>query len=247
MKLRRFAFPVICAVVSAVFFVGVYLLIVVGTVTPPFLEGLLLLVPVAVFSALAVVTYRHESSAIVVNVVTAVLIPVFVVLSAVLLLYAGFSEATEPCGDTRYYTRAYNTCGDNTSVAQVFPERIPDDAWDVRFHYHGAFLQGGGELSLAYSHDPEDLSAVEQRLRKSALWCGENADFSDWDDRPSYFSGESFWGDYRVPDGATVYLVDYRNPYGEDEDGHSWWNHGSFVVAAVSVESGKAVFRYCYW
>lgn len=247
MKCRRFVFPAICAAVSAVVFVGVNLLIVVGTVTPPYVEGLLLLVPAAVFSALAVVAYRRKSSAIAVNAITAVLIPIFAVLSVMLLLCVGFSEATEPCDDPGYYTRAYNACGDNPSVAHAFPERIPDDARDVRFHYHGAFLQGGGELSLAYSVDPEDLSAVEQRLRKSALWCGKSTDFSDWDDRPSYFRGESFWGDYRIPDDATVYLVDYRNPYGEDEDGHSWWNHGSFVVAAVSVGSGKAVFRYCYW
>lgn len=247
MKYSQFVFPAICAAFSAVMFAMLYWLIIVSTVTPPYFAGLLLLVPVIVFSALAVTAYRSKSSTVAVNTVTAVLIPVFAVLSVILFIYVGFSEAVEPCDDPRYYTRVYNTYGDGSLVAEVFPERIPDGAENVRFHYHGAFLQGGGEFSLAYGDDPASLEPVMAELEEKAVWHGGLSELGEWEDRPSYLRTDSSWGIFDIHDDATVYLIDYRNPYGEDEDGYDWWNHGEYIIASVSKESGEVLYRHCYW
>lgn len=244
---KRCIFPGVCAVVAAAMFVGVYLLLAIGTVQPMYFEGLLFLVPAIIFDFLTFLLYKKAISSIAANVVTAILIPVFAVLCVFLLFFMAFSAAEEPCEDPKYYTRAYGMYTEDSTVAKIFPEKIPEDAEDVHFHYHGAFLQGGGELSLKYTTYPSELDSVAKKLERSAVWSGEISEFWDWDERLSYFSGTSFWGTYGLPEDATLYLIEFRNPYGEGENGYSYWNHGEYIVVAVSDESDEIVYRYCYW
>jgi len=232
--------PGMCAIASA-------LLLILGILHPPYYIGLVFLIPMILFAVLAVVAYKHSNLAIAANVITIVLTIVFAVLALLFAFYLAFFESSYPWEDPQYYTRVYNKYSKDSVVAEVFPERIPDGAEDVRFHYHGQFLQGGGEFSLAYRDDPASLEPIMAELAGKAVWYGALSELYDWVDRPSYFDGESFCGTYGIPDDSTVYLIDYRNPYGEDETGYSFWNHGEYVIAALSHKSGAVVYCHCYW
>lgn len=236
----RSIYPGMYAIASA-------LLLILGILHPPYYIGLVFLIPVILFAVLAVVAYKHSNLAIAANVITIVLTIVFAVLALYFSFYVAFCDPSYPWEDPQYYTRVYNTYSDDSVVAEIFPERIPDGAENVRFHYHGAFLQGGGEFSLAYRDDPARLEPIMAELEETAVWYGAFSELYDWDERPSYFDGESFCGTYGIPDDSTVYLIDYNNPYDEDEDGYSWWNHGQYVIAALSGKSGEVVYCHCYW
>jgi|GEM_PF-3497477 hypothetical protein len=103
---RKLSFPCVMTVISFVMFIIAYLVITIYTVRPYYLTGLLFAIPFLIFGIIALITGKQNKKAKWVDILTGVLIPVFLFAACLLFYSISMHAASIKITDVRYYSRA---------------------------------------------------------------------------------------------------------------------------------------------
>ena len=216
---KKALFPGIMAILALLAFVLAVWILYSATVVPAWGLWLLLLIPAAVFGGIWILSRKEILSTKAANIVTGVLVPVFLIGGIVFSLILLFRSALATVTDPAYYGKVHSLYK-NSEWTEFFPDTIPEDAENVRFSYYPQFMQGGSEFFLSYNTD-----SFPEEWKEKAVWHGTKEEYEKteyaknglliprWDE----FSGAELWligetgynGGYNH--GKTAYLLTRDN------------------------------------
>lgn len=227
--------------ISFILFIAVYLFVTVTPVEPYYFTGLLFLLPCVCFGIITYFTALGKLKSAASSGITAAAILVLGVASLAGFSALSFQAATTTTTDTSKYGRALrlNSYPENALIS-CFPERIPEDAKDVVFRYHPAFLQGGENYELKFKADSAFLERKAEEFARKSKWTGKTSDKEA--EKHGVISGSlGELGYYDLPDDFIVYLLNGK-PY---QPGN--WNHGNVSLVAVNRKSNEIIFHAEDW
>lgn len=241
---RKLSFPWVMTAIFFLMFVAAYIFVTVYAVRPYYLAGLLFAVPFFCFGLIALIAGKRNKRVKWANIMTAVLIPVFLAAACLLFSLISMHAATTEVTDLRYYNRAlarssYREWAREGGV-DFFPKELPRDAGNIRFYYTPSFMMGGDTLALGFSVSGELLEKYDGFLSPAAEWKGKygNVDMSyRW--ALSWLFSEPDTMPLSADD--TVYIL-HKQPYLENN-----WNHGKIAFAIINPERGTIAFCYKRW
>lgn len=224
-KDERTKFPIIVAVPLFLLFGAFYIFVTWTAVEPHNWITLCLSIPCFALVAVAYLNARGKASKGASIILSAIFIVVFVLGGFELLLYLAIDAATTTTTDVSKYQRVLRI----SSLPQefdcdTFPQTIPDDADDVHFRYHPAFMMGGEELALQFEMSDEHVNSYQKRFEAEAAWTGNGPDAYSED--YGIFMGTL--SPFNLPADTVVYAIS-ATPRKEND-----WNHGKRFLTAVS-------------
>lgn len=231
--LKRAIFPLIMAGISLLVFAIAYYSVTVGVVKPYYGAGLVFLLPFCGFLVIAaVMAHTKEVTAGIYATVS------MTILSAMVVLFAGvcFSlhAATTTVTDTECYARAHGVI--NESLAEPFPNAIPENATEVEMLYIPRFMQGAEELRLRFKADDELFAQYTEQLAAKAIWHGAVQDLDEQKYGMSSYSPEAISGD-----DAEFYLFAAVPEQAQN------WNHGKRAYVIALHDSNTLLFSAAEW
>lgn len=127
-----------------------------------------------------------------------------------------------------------------------FPDKIPSNASNVRFHFLPKFLQGGGHLQIRYSLPPEEIEKFHskfEKLKSCSVFGGDiNSTLNDeklmriTDFYTSGDKSQTFPKDYEIMVLDPFVSKSKRN-----------WNHGQAHGVAISKKKNEIVYWAELW
>lgn len=176
----RSIYPGVCAVVSALLFVILYVIII-DDIRGGYLEweaavfGITLIFPAVVCFIIARETYYDKISVIASAVYTTIGLIIVGYVCLVVIFYTAFvfDDTASDTSDPMYYSEKYKLVEE---VHGIFPEEIPTNAENVIFDYAPPSWQGERHMLLKYEADEAYLNAVEETGEFRSLWEVGKAD-----------------------------------------------------------------------
>jgi len=207
-------------------------------VEPHYWIALCLCIPCLVLCAVSYLNCRGRLSHALSLLLSVVLIALFVLEGLGLLVYLALNAATAVTTDVGKYQRVMRI----TDLPQhfncdVFPQEIPDDATDVRFLYHPAFMMGGEELALQFETGGNEINSYQRRFASEAVWTGYGPDARS--DTCGIFYGTL--DQFDLPEDTTVYALSAA------PSEHGDWNHGKRLLTAISDSENMVLFYAEEW
>jgi hypothetical protein len=171
-----------------------------------------------------------------------------ILISIGLCLYAfiRFSMEKQLKGETNDLSRYMEIRNQYQAFMQHFPETIPIDATEVKFHYHPSFMQGGTviQLQLQLSKNHIDKLTDEYSQKATLILRGGNVvkDASDGQSIPNpqiWVKEDSKDFENRF---STYFL--HLEPLGEE---NFLWNHGITYGAMINQEQRVVIYWAEEW
>ncbi|MCI2057388.1 MAG: hypothetical protein LKJ86_09660 [Oscillibacter sp.] len=162
----------------------------------------------------------------------------FAAAGAALLFGLSLHAATTTTTDTRRYEQALRVSSLTREFpTNVFTKEIPDDAADVYFRYHPAFVMGGEELVLQFETSEDEARSYERLFASEAVWTGNGP--GSYSDTYGVFMGTLYQFD--LPEDTIVYVLSAVPQKPND------WNHGKRLLTAVSDSENLVLFYAEKW
>jgi hypothetical protein len=210
-------------------------------VEPYYFKNLVFAVPFFCFAIVTYFTANGELKLIASSVITFILMIILGLIMMFLLFLFSFEAAISTTTDIGRYERVLKIMGypNNASVEQ-FPEKIPEKARNISFHYHSAFLQGGESIGLKYEIDSAAIKINKKILSREAVWTGKFSDHNA--EKHGILLGTlSEVGYTELPEDFVIYVLGSK-PYHPGD-----WNHGELSLAAVSEPRNEIIFFAEEW
>jgi len=240
--MKKIRFPLIMTVLALLTGIcACILLLVLSPWSSPLPAAFLYFVPAVFFGIITGICVSGKVSEKICGVMTAVLIPIFLIGGFFLTLWLGFETATQSVTDVEYYedvldVSSYDSWHDDTDI-DLFPDDIPKNAENITFYYTPQFLQGGETLALSYKSSAEQIGEYLEDLTSDSIWRGKLGDASDYPiDKDPFVRSNIEWSE------STEVLVFTAQPYIAES-----WNHGTLVYAFVDNDNHTVMFVYERW
>lgn len=232
---KKSPIPATLTIISFILFINVYLYINLTTVEPYWLTGLIFAIPFISFGVITYFTTKgrlNKAPSIVISLIlTLVLGFVMIVSFFIIALDAATTETTDV---TKYQRVLRITDYSNNSLTKYFPSKIPDDAKNITFIYHPAFMQGGEELGLKFETNHDSINNYIDDINNRAIWTG------NINDHPSnygiYLHTFERFGYETLPEDYTIYVIVSDNS-----------NHGELSFVAISKVRNEIIFYADNW
>jgi len=179
-------------------------------------------------------------------------LPLFALLLVVIWLgfiYAItiFLAATEGIKNPWKYNGIVRECRKaDKALFGHFPDKIPSDASNVRFHYVPRFLQGGGHLQVRYSLPSEEIAKLYREFEKRKTVSLSGGDInSSINDEKAMPATNFYTGDDKseiFPKDYEIMIFDQFVPKGKRS-----WNHGRAHGVAISKKKNEIVYWAELW
>ena len=174
---------------------------------------------------------KTASQRTIMMIITFALSAVMIVYFVAVLLPVAMIESEHPVTDVKYYEAKVND--------PAFPERIPEDAENVKFCYAPGALQGGTVMSLYYVDGDMTSEEFGNLYKDKALWSGH---FGEYRDVPGLL--EYAFSDYDSDGNIEDYVIYLMEARGDDS---GYLNHGEYSLAAFNDKTKEAFFGYESW
>jgi len=189
---NKVAFPLIMAVLAFICFVFVYWMSTVRSINPRYFVTLLFAIPSLIFCILTIFAWKG-SSVSVINVLTAILVPVLAFSGFMGLMFMSFDEQTFTT-DIAKYERVFRLRSNklNKVIIEDFPKKIPETAGDVHFYYdYSAWLDFSETFVLRFTESSE---IIDEYVAKFSGKCQSHQGADSWNGDRS--SGDNAGGRY---------------------------------------------------
>lgn len=239
--LKKAPFPTIMTIISCMLFIMVYLFLTVVIIEPHYCLGLIFVLPFISFGIIAYLSTTEKLNSIASTVITVLLIIALGFAAFVAFIVIMVSTATTVTTDIDKYQKVLklNSYPDN-SLIQYFPDKIPNNAENIKFRYHPAFLQGGEVFVLKFETDSDSIKSYSELSSQKAQWIGKTND--SLAEKNGIFLGEFDSAGYtELPKDFTIYLFESK-PYKPHD-----WNHGQLCLVAISEQRNEIIFLADKW
>lgn len=232
----------ILMIISFLVFIALYSIFTISMVEPYYIKGLIFGVPFFFFGLMYYLTVKSFIKLKISKFITFVFTIIFLVALPFEFLYFSFDSATTSTTDVRRYERALRL-SHFSEFTEVFPEKIPKNAENIKFYYTPPFGQGGRELALKFEIDSDTLNTYKEKFSGEAKWTGKDNDteakehgvfrglLSQFDSAPN-----------SNPPGNYVVYVFFSEPYRTGD-----WNHGKRSLAAINEQNNTVIFHAEIW
>lgn len=242
-RLLKALFPGITTIIFFVLFTWVYWAVTNTAVKQYYFEGLLFAVPFVCFGIITCVSLTEKFRTSALSVITATLIVVFGLSMTGGYWIIAIDAAAAVTTDTEKYERVLTLQGyPNDPLTRCFPDKIPENAENIEFLYHPAFVQGGERLALMFQTDSDSIKSYMDRISRGAKWVGKTSDNEA--ERHGIFNGRLSVLSYTspgLPEDFVIYIID-SEPYRSND-----WNHGERSLIAISEQKKEILFLADNW
>jgi len=134
---------------------------------------------------------------------------------------------------------------DGSELMNHFPEKIPENAMNVRFYYEPGFLQGGMVCQVRMQLPYEEIKELYYKFAKQkTVWFWGGGKFGPQGmPATDFYTGD---GDRRFPDDYGIMILDRVIPEAERK-GDYFWNHGSSHGVAISLRREEIIYWAESW
>ena len=145
-------------------------------------------------------------------------------------------QSLNPVINPNYYNYYIQT----SNLKEKFPNKIPNNAENIKFIHSIGIFQGGTIYSLYYIDNKMTDEIFMKKYKNKAIWIGHIDEYTDkkgllsgvFNDTPAHDKNTN---DY------TIYLMD------GDCDNSGYCNHGNYIIAAFNKKTYEVIFSSEQW
>ena len=235
MVIKKAPTPAILTIISFVLFLVVYLFINLTTVEPYWFIGLVFALPFISFGFVTYLTTKDKINKASSEVISLILTIALGFVSLYSFFNIAIAAATTETTDVNKYQRVLRiTNYPKNRLTKHFPRVIPDNANNISFRYHPAFMQGGEELILKFETSSVTINQYINDFKDKVIWTG------NINDNPSAFGiiipGFGEFGYKSLPEDFIIYVFLSDNS-----------NHGELSLVAISKVRNEIIFYAENW
>lgn len=156
------------------------------------------------------------------------LIPLSLFYYFIVIFIIGAISAAIPIKNPNQYKKIYNAYK-NSELISYYPNNIPKDAYDIKFYFHPAFMQGNAVMNLYYKANDKTINEYIDKYEKVKTDKIANAEELYLDDDIKITS------DYKK-----YFLYSYC-------DNSGYCNHGSYSMVAINDKTNECIFALEEW
>lgn len=235
---QKATLPFLLTTFAFLVFIFAFLFILLMLPHTSYLFSLYFLIPVLIFSAITILTYKNKIKKIVLFILCIVLSALFVYFTINSTLYLIFYECTYVTTDIKQYKITMKNYGyPHNEFLSHFPESIPDHALNIHFYEEPKFMQNRSSIFLLFDTTVDDVLYYKSIYSDKAINLhAEN--------KSNYCLPEVFQeaiGYNILPDDFEIYVL------GSNPSELGDWNHGYSYGIAVSEKRRQILFYRQIW
>lgn len=207
----------ICSYISSPILCAHYALFIIGIILSilPFIVNLLLLI----------LDYKNILTKVKASKISLISIPFFVIYLLIIIFIMGCVEAYSSVNDYKYYKKIYNK---KDKLISKFPEKIPDNAENILFHYHVGLLQSDTTLNVYYKIDDNTIQDYINKYTKYAIRIEKINDGNIYKNKY-----KTYLKNIKINDSYIIYYL-----YDE---------YHEYSYVAINEAENECIFIYSYW
>jgi hypothetical protein len=164
------------------------------------------------------------------------------------ILGTSFNSALEPVKDVSRYQEVIRGFEPNSRLVKHFPDKIPQEATNVRLFFLPGFMQGGTIFQLRMKLPPEKIKSWQSQFRKTAKrkYISGGKDNSPKEETSpdgvnvtfeyNFYTNDSGDSSPFPPSYEILVLADTRGAPEYD------WNHPELYGVAIDISASEIVY-----
>ena len=193
--------------------------------------------PFLIFLLITIFSYYHkEKYKIVIRVITIILSILLIGYYFIATFLCIILQSLNPVINPNYYNYYIQT----SNLKEKFPNKIPNNAENIKFIYSIGIFQGGTIYSLYYIDNKMTDEIFMKKYKNKAMWIGHIDEYTDKKGLLSGVFNNTPAHDKNTND-YTIYLMD------GDFDNSGYCNHGNYIIAAFNEKTHEVIFSSEQW
>lgn len=193
--------------------------------------------PFLIFLLITIFSYYHkEKYKIVIRVITIILSILLIGYYFIATFLCIILQSLNPVINPNYYNYYIRT----SNLKEKFPNKIPNNAKNIKFIHSTDILQGGTIYSLYYIDNKMTDEIFMKKYKNKAIWIGHIDEYTDKKGLLSGVFNNTPAHDKNTYD-YTIYLMD------GDCDNSGYCNHGNYIIAVFNKKTHEVIFSSEQW
>lgn len=193
--------------------------------------------PFLIFLLITIFSYYHkEKYKIVIRAITIILSILLIGYYFIATILCIILQSLNPVINPNYYNYYIQT----SNLKEKFPNKIPNNAENIKFIHSTGILQGGTIYSLYYIDNKMTDEIFMKKYKNKAIWIGH---IDEYTDKKGLLSGvfNNTPAHDKNKNNYTIYLMD------GDCDNSGYCNHGNYIIAAFNEKTHEVIFSSEQW
>jgi hypothetical protein len=177
---------------------------------------------------------------------SAILMVILAFIGLCLYMSIRFSIERRPIGEIDDISRYAEIRNQYQGIMQHFPEPLPADATEVKFHYHPSFMQGGTVIQLRLQLPKNQVEKLTDEYYQTATLILHNGNVVKGGSDEGGIPHPQIWvqEDTKGFEKGSFTFFLHEEPLGEE---NFLWNHGTTYGVMINQEEQVVIYWAEEW